>query len=587
MAVDSSALLNGVQPLDIAGAMNKGNQALQGQISTEAMQQEAGDKQVIRDLSSVPGVDFSTPKGIKEFMGHLQGRVAPDTIMKLGDMSVKMQQTEDARVTALSKRSEQERKVYEESADTVNGLLGGVLKEKDPAKQQGMFKTQIAQMREEKLPSGEPVYPAAVLDHLEKAPPSQWEDLYKGSAHAKELSARAKEQAETEKAQALAEESRNRVTNPDMGKQFTSPSNPGKAYFQNKRGQTFELNADTGERNSIAALPTDAQAVGTPASAKAAKAEELLDFTKHPVTPAEEEMARVYRVTRKMESLGQNSPLRPRIALIAAQQAIEEGRNVLGDNVTYKAESANVANLTKQYGVIKAGEQTVLGNLELMKPLAAKVDETGIPVLERWIRAGKKSIEGDEDVTKWNALVVSTQADIGKVLAASTGAGGVPVAALEEAKKYMDGNLTQSQFNALYDIVPKEMAVRTDKMEAQIAGSINKINRLAGSKGTAPTGTANPPTSAPPEVKAADEKLTKQREFEEAQADLARLKAKTNPNAGDIAQAEDAVNRLRKEVARINNAPATETKPLIPDGTEKLSKSGKPMIRVNGQWEYK
>ncbi len=586
MAIDPNILLK-AQPVDVGGAIAEGDQAnligIKAQQARTELAEQQQDQAALKDYSQIPEADLFTSEGLKKAQDHLKGRVSPKTYMQLADRYQKVQQGEMAYKMNVAKMNDTQLQNEKEENEFIVQHLGDVVKEKDPVKRQQALDAAIQTVSTMTKPDGTPRIDPKHLAQLRTVPPQVLDSLYANSEFKKREVDLAHKQAQSRKLEAdakIAEEGGKATMHID-----TADNQPVRV-FQN--GTAQKQNPNTGEWTTTpmpATLRTADVKQGSGAD-KTKAAQELMDFVKNPPTPAEQEMARVYRVTRKMESLGQNSPLRPRIAMLAAQQSIEEGRNVLGDNATYKAESSNVANLTKQYGVIKAGEQTVLNNLELMKPLINKVDETGVPAVERWIRAGKRAVQGDADVTALNVLIVSTQADIGKVLSASTGAAGVPVAALQEAKKYMDGNLTKSQFDSLYDIVPKEMTARTAAIEGQISGSINKINRLTGrpesTKSSASTSRAWE-GAKPTSLESTPEEKDKVRVYTEALADAKRKyqDAKTPEEKTRAAKDRDGIiEEMRKakiEVPADGGAAKVE---------RAMSKSGKPMIKVDGTWVY-
>ena len=577
MAIDSSALVDGVKPLDIAGAINKGNTALQGQITTEAMQQEAGDKQVVRDLSSVPGVDFSTPKGIREFMGHLQGRVAPETIMKLGDMSTKMETAEAARVSALAKQSTDQRKTYEDGVDTVTGILGGVLKEPDVLKQRDAFKAQIANMREEKLPNGEPVYPAAVLDHLDKVPQAQWGDLYKGSSHAKELSLRAKEQAETDKAEALAAESKNRVDNPDLGKQYISPSNPGKAYFQNKRGQSYMVDANTGERTSIPAMPGDVRQAASAASIKDSDAVKMKPETLEWIAEYEQRTGKpIPGIPAGTGAAATNTRTEYLNAFVrVAKEKGYTGEQAGEEAIVRDASKEAMKSLVTKNANIIAGEKDLMKVADVIDGELKKLGGPDSPVVRKFWDKASTEWEGDPQFMGLRAALVNFKETAARVYSNQTGAGGTPVTYLKLAEDSIGSTPTLEQFSKTREVMTKLFKARedsnretlmelraqgrlTDKRSAEVEAEPKAVNTESGGPAVMP--------GASPDAR---EELKRARQV---------AAAETDPQKKAMAVA--AALALEKQIAGGD-------KPTIAEGTEKPSKSGKPMIFKGGKWVYK
>jgi hypothetical protein len=562
MGLDANNILSGGgRPVDIAGAIDKGNVTAHNAMITENLRKENQDEQVMQDYMRVPGTDLHTSKGVEQALGHLQGRITPKAYAGVIDRLNSLRNSETQYAAGLRKATKDQLEQEEEETNYIVDRVGPIIeKETDPDVWAQKRDATLESVAKDKLPNGQPRLSPEIIGKLKTLPKSAFDAMYSISGNKQTQIKLAKQEAETKLTNARA------AATEGLGSTEEWTDTAGNTYLKGtKNGKTVKIGSE-GELIPVVAMPPGSVKLGARPDTGAAKlkaGQELLDFEKNPPSPAEEQMARTYMVSRKMESLGQNSPLRPRIAMLAAKIAVDEGRDVLADNTAYKAETGNVNNMTKQYGVIKSGEQTVLGNLELMKGLVDKVDDTGVPALERWTRAGKRAIEGDPDVTKLDALVQSTQADIAKVLSAATGAGGVPVEALKKAQKYMGENLTSDQFKALYEIVPKEMAVRTDKMEAQIAGSLNKIRRLTQAPG-AKTSSSDEVTLPEPEAR--------------QELKLAREKVRT---ATDPEQKRLATEVMRKLESALGGR-AADTAPV----ERRTSKSGKPMIKVDGQWVY-
>lgn len=548
MAVDSSALLNGLQPLDIAGAVNKGNVALQGQISTEDMQQEHGDKQVIRDLSSVPGVDFSTPKGIKEFMGHLQGRVAPETIMKLGDMSTKMETAEAARVSALAKQTTEKRQQYADQADLLYGTLGDVITEKDPIKQKDLFTAKIAKLRAEKIDENTPTWMSAAIDHLEQSPQAQWGDLFKGSSHAKELSQRANEEA-------LAAERTSKANFwKDGGKVENWVSKEGKPLLKHQDGTFYSVD-ENGDPTKLAAMPEGAYLASKnkPDSSLSMG----IDFTKEPPTKGEQEAARRFLLTGKQDQVGTGSfatRSRLRVRELAAAEAEKmnlsaEDRVRLQNRI--RASQGAEKSLISQEALVDANAGNVMNTFRVLEDEVRKLGGPDSPKIKKLLNSAYSEWSGDADYTGINSAYVDAVESVGKLYSGVTGAGGTPVAFLQLAKETLPSQPSLAQIMKAQEVVPKLFSARKKSFEDELK-AIDRMVALPDTvEGESSASKANPPTSASPADKLADEKMIKEREFELAQKQLAIAKAEGNP--ARIAQAENDVNALRKEVARINN----------------------------------
>lgn len=508
MAVDSSALLTGAAPIDVAGSMDRGNKILQNRITTQDMQQEAGDKQVIRDLASVPGVDFTTPKGIGEFMGHLQGRVNPDTILKLGDMKTKMEAAENARVVKLATLGDRERAQYDDTIDMTMSAFDGVDKIENSDERKAEIAKRLESYRGKTTPSGQPVYSDQAIESLQQMPWEQQLSIYKGSKHAKELSIRAKEEAETLKATQLAAESKFRTENPDVGEQYTSPSFPGKAYLKGKRGM-FEINTETGEKIPVAALPADAAKTG---SAQAAKS--LPGAANTAVTP--ENLAWIADYEQR---LGKPIPGIPagtgsaasatRAAYLNAFVDLARKRGYSGEEagelaLTRDASKEAMKSMTTKNANIASGEKDITKVAVVIDDELRKLGGPDSPVVRRYWNKASTEWAGDPDFAGLNAALTNFKETAARVYSNQSGAGGTPVTYLKLAEDSIGANPTLAQFAKTREVMDKLFKAREDS-NREVIMNLREQGRMTDKSAGAPKAveadTGTPAISSPDDAR--------------------------------------------------------------------------------------
>lgn len=578
MAVDSSALYNGVQPLDVAGAVNRGNQALQGQIQTEDMQQEHGDKQVIRDLSSVPGVDFSTPKGIKEFMTHLQGRVAPETIMKLGDMSTKMETAEAARVNALAKQTADKRQQFADQSDWLSGLLSDVVAEKDPIKQKDLMTSKVEKLRAEKLDETTPAWMPAALDHLLQTPQQQWESLYKGSSHAKELSQRANEEA-------LAAERTSKANFwKEGGKIENWVSKEGKPLLKHQDGTFYSVD-ENGDPIKLAAMPEGAYL------ASKNKPDTANDPTKAKLTP--ETAAWLAEYTQRTRKPVPGLPAgtgaaatNTRVEYLNAFARIAREKGYTGEEAGEQAVIAAASQealksvITKNANVA-AGEKLLEREASLIDEELKKLGGPDSPLVRKFWSSTSSEWLGDPRFAGLKAAYTGFKETAAKAFSNQTGAGGTPVTYLALADEALGKNPTLEQFAGTHAMLTKMFKAREDSNRETIM-DLRKQGRLEAKPGSDADLRAHPSTEPQAVEAGTGIPAVMPGASPDAREELKRARqaaaAETDPKKRDMAVA--AALALEKRIAGGD-------KPTIAEGTEKPSKSGKPMVFKGGKWVYK
>ncbi len=195
-------------------------------------------------------------------------------------------------------------------------------------------------------------------------------------------------------------------------------------------------------------------------------------------------LAKQFRRTGVMPGMGygkQGSAQRKQIYMEAAREAAEEGVTP-GDDVAsrayIKSEAAALTNAVKQQEAIKAFEQTATANGKVALDLVDKVDSTGSPVLERWIRGGKVAIAGDPDVTAFNTQIATYTAEVAKILSNPNLTGVLSDSAREEAQQLVNKNFTAEQLHRVIPLLEQDFGRRQKSLDdevKQIRGNIKEV----------------------------------------------------------------------------------------------------------------
>src|SRR5204862_1844947 len=79
--------------------------------------------------------------------------------------------------------------------------------------------------------------------------------------------------------------------------------------------------------------------------------------------------------------------------------------------------------LTRQRGLIMAFASTADQNLDRALELSQKVDRSGVPVVNRWILAGRRTVAGDPEVTNFHIFNDRAVTEIARLTSSATGGG--------------------------------------------------------------------------------------------------------------------------------------------------------------------
>jgi hypothetical protein len=194
-----------------------------------------------------------------------------------------------------------------------------------------------------------------------------------------------------------------------------------------------------------------------------------------------------------------------RVAEIAKQTATTP-EQIAEKQSAFKALSAELKNLDTRKGQVLSFANTAESNLKIVEELSGTVDRTGIPVVNRWLLAGKKSLAGDPDVAKLNAAVTTAINEYAKVTSSATGGGVTSDQARKEIQDILELAQTPEQVQSVVDILKREMNNRREgfaKEEQVIRAGLQQpaTGGQGGGQGTSDTGT-KPPLSQEEAMKA-------------------------------------------------------------------------------------
>lgn len=190
--------------------------------------------------------------------------------------------------------------------------------------------------------------------------------------------------------------------------------------------------------------------------------------------------AQQYRTFGTMPSLGTGSAKAKQMILNrAAEMAKAEGKTAEATVIGQAANTANkqaLGQLYKQRVMVGAFEKTFHKNIDVMEGLLPKVNQGGIPVANRWINAGRKSIAGDPDVAAFNTALQTVQAEYAKIMSGSMGNTPVSDSARHHAEELINSAQTPQQLAAVIKVLRQDAANRMsgfDEEEQQLRGSMS------------------------------------------------------------------------------------------------------------------
>lgn len=180
-----------------------------------------------------------------------------------------------------------------------------------------------------------------------------------------------------------------------------------------------------------------------------------------------------------------------RQAFDTAKNQLMKNLNVTPEDVASgqairKADTASLTQMSKLQSTIGSFEQTARKNADLALSLAPKGGAQGqVPLFNRWVQAGRKSLAGNPDVAAFDAALGTFADEYAKVVSGSTNGTGTTDAAKATAESRINSAMTQQQLVSVVNTMKQEMANRT----SSLSDSVNEIKSRLGNSGGAPQAT--------------------------------------------------------------------------------------------------
>ena len=149
--------------------------------------------------------------------------------------------------------------------------------------------------------------------------------------------------------------------------------------------------------------------------------------------------------------------------------------DIAGARREFSADSKSLDKLIPMYDAVTSFENNTISQGKVLKSLAESIDSTGVPVVERWIRAGRKSITGDPAVSAFNAQLVAYGNEAAKILTNPNLTGVLTVEAQREVRSFLPENANAEQIARVVDLLENDFATRKLSLEDQVNAIKNRM----------------------------------------------------------------------------------------------------------------
>jgi hypothetical protein len=510
-------------------------------IEKQQLQEEKKRDKMILQQYQQSGGDLYTAGGLELAAKELGTRLSPDSLEGLAKRIDAKKNQEIKLQTSLVALDDSALDVVAKQKETASKMMNGALsaydyalsQTKDPEKaKQAYVATKQAMIQaaaNEKSPiTGRPAYPPEQLNQFETLEPEQLRSIVNDTKWHMDK---------------VKEEQVNRL----------------------REAQTKSAEATTGYKEK------ETEAIDT----KLAQAQEKIDMMAKKVKDAAGKpldpkdvatMAEQVRVfgPQVLSRLGLSKEQRQ--SVISGVTALNEGEGVSAregaiEVGTLKADQKSLDKLVPQLDAVDSFEKTASQIGDKLVAIAKKVDSTGVPVLERWIRAGRKSVKGDPDVTEFNSRLNTYTSESAKILNNPNLTGPTTDSARHEMQEVMPNASYFEQIERGVNVMKEESGWRKKNLKDKI-DEVNQ-RRIRGAKKESSEGFPSVSKSQQGEMDQGRTEILTQ-ELDSAQA------------RRDEAQNPDAKRRAEQDIAAIERELAGTT------GEKSTSKKSAPLKNAKG-----
>lgn len=184
----------------------------------------------------------------------------------------------------------------------------------------------------------------------------------------------------------------------------------------------------------------------------------------------------------------------------AARQAAARGDTPEAQRIAQLANKANSTALNKletQQTMVGAFEKNFIKNASIVEELSNKVDRTGVPVLNKWINAGKRAVQGDPEIVALDASIKATVNEYAKIVGGGTGSSATAQGEIAKIEGLLSAAQTKQQVKSVLDLMRRETQNRMtafDDQKTELKNSMipaNKTPKPASAAGGVPSDIAD------------------------------------------------------------------------------------------------
>lgn len=196
-----------------------------------------------------------------------------------------------------------------------------------------------------------------------------------------------------------------------------------------------------------------------------------------PAGNALDQQAELYSQTHEIPSGLARSP-GTIVAILNRAAQLHPEQSLAGNQATFKADQASLANLQKNFDVVTAFENTAIKNIDQVMKVAKTIPDLGTRFANVPIRDIDAKLIGTKEMSRLRTALATAQAESAKVLTSANASGVLSDSARDDAKDFLDGKLPFSSMAAQAD----QLKIDFGNRHSSYQDAINAIKGRMGGK---------------------------------------------------------------------------------------------------------
>lgn len=195
--------------------------------------------------------------------------------------------------------------------------------------------------------------------------------------------------------------------------------------------------------------------------------------------------AHYLRLTGKMSALGLGSSIARKQILDERGKELREEHSSIATDIARQSDihalQQQLNNLARSRGNLEGFAATAMKEADLTLEKAKAGEGGGVPMINRWVQAGRRSIKGDPAVSSFDAALISFKNEYARIMSSPTATGGqTSDAARSEADTLINSQMSPEAIQETIATMKQGMVNRISSIREEYEATKGRIAQLGG-----------------------------------------------------------------------------------------------------------